>query len=244
MGQYFLEIGLRSALTTSSGRDWANQMDVEIATDDRGLPFLPARRLKGLWRDGLRELGEALSLCGVFATGTDEALRLLFGLPGKKSGGEALVTIADAYLEDFQPGLAAGALQCLDDLLRDKVITRAEIMGAFADARSQTAIDPATGSADENTLRSSRTLHRRRRFRAPVCIRESRYVDILALAAAAVRRMGLGRTRGLGQVTLRLIEETPGGGKPHDRTQQILDSLDVSNMGEVLSGMIPAGDPA
>jgi CRISPR-associated protein Csx10 len=206
---YFLRIKLESALNSSAGADWANQVDSDIAIDDLGLPRLPARRLKGLWRDGLRDLGDALQQCGIFAE-ADSVQKWsdnVFGPPGAGREGRSRVEIEDAYLEDFKPG--GKARERLKMLLKEGVITSEELMDCFARTRGQTAQDACTGAPKKNTLRFVRALVPNSQiFIAPVVIRDLRVVSALALGAAAVQEMGLARTRGLGQVSFRLLDPT------------------------------------
>ena len=64
MTDYFLQITLLSPLTSSAGEGRVGLVDRDIAFDDLGLPILPGRRLKGLWRDAYRDVSEAWRQCG------------------------------------------------------------------------------------------------------------------------------------------------------------------------------------
>ncbi|MCL4544242.1 MAG: hypothetical protein M1118_06550 [Chloroflexi bacterium] len=77
-------------------------------------------------------------------------------------------------------------------------------LDAFTSVRSQTAIDPESGAARDNTLRSTRVLRRHLRFQAPVTLSDDegdgdRSERTLALAAAALQRLGTSRNRGFGR---------------------------------------------
>ncbi|MGH2768963.1 MAG: RAMP superfamily CRISPR-associated protein, partial [Actinomycetota bacterium] len=47
----YIEVGLLSDATFSFGEGAAGEVDVEIAHDEYGLPFLPGRTLRGLLRE-------------------------------------------------------------------------------------------------------------------------------------------------------------------------------------------------
>ena len=61
---YVLQITLHSPLTSAAGEGRAGVVDRDVAFDDLGLPVLPGRRLKGLWREAYRDAADAWTLCG------------------------------------------------------------------------------------------------------------------------------------------------------------------------------------
>lgn len=206
---HVLEITLQSPLTSTGGGDWANLVDTEIDFDNIGLPILRGRRLKGLWRDGIHELNDALTQCNV----SSESATTLFGRSGAGFGEDSAVNVDDGHLTGFEPG---GEWRAVVELLLLKgALTRPEILGFFTGKRGQTAIDPHSGTAQENTLRVIRSLHNILAgggvtFRAPVEMIEGTNEDLLALGAAAVQHMGLSRTRGPGKVRCRLLRAPAG----------------------------------
>lgn len=227
MTAYTLRITLLSPLTSSAGGDWANHVDTEIARDELGLPCLPGRRIKGLLRDGLRDLADALHLCGLpcqwDGRRVDEAL---CGQPGAGPGQGSLLTVSTAVPTGFAPESPSRAL--LANLVRERVLTPLEVTGACTSIRAQTAIDPRTGSARENTLRFHRVLDSGQSFSARIHLREPALAPLLALAAGTVRGMGLSRTRGYGAVRLELLDDQGRNLTEAARSQaaeQGLDSL-------------------
>ena len=63
MTDYILEITLQSPLTSSAGEGRVGLVDRDVAFDDLGLPILPGRRLKGLWREAYCDVIDTLALC-------------------------------------------------------------------------------------------------------------------------------------------------------------------------------------
>ena len=69
-----LRITLRSDLCAGSGESFGNSVDTDICISDAGLPYIPARRLKGCLRAEavqLKKYGSKLA--------TDENIQRLFG---------------------------------------------------------------------------------------------------------------------------------------------------------------------
>ena len=227
MIKHFLEIKLLSPLTSAGGEGRVGLVDKDIAFDDLGLPILPGRRLKGLWREAYRDVADAWQLCGETPTSVDE----IFGKSGQKpNDGSACFYIGNAELENALSVKRGWLEYLLDDNGKEAKILVDDVVNHYTAVRAQTAIDRHTGSAKENTLRLTRTLKSGWVFRAPV-----RFTDppnealrnALALGATALRYMGTARTRGLGKVRCRLIELNNGSIKDltPDLSQSSLPSI-------------------
>ena len=63
MTDYVLEITLQSPLTPASGEGRVGLVDRDVVYDDWGLPVLPGKRIKGLWREAYRDVADARQLC-------------------------------------------------------------------------------------------------------------------------------------------------------------------------------------
>lgn len=202
MTNYVLEITLLSPLTSSAGEGRVGLVDCDIAYDDTGLPILPGRRLKGLWREAYRDVVDAARLCGKELKSTEE----LFGETGQKpNDGAACLHVGNAELQIPD---ASSLREWLDYLQQESNLHLDDVMQHFATIRSQTSIDRDTGAALENTFRTTRTLKAGFVFRAPVHFVEppnDTVLEALVLGAAALQHMGTARTRGLGKVSCRFI---------------------------------------
>jgi len=213
MTKYYLEIELISSLTSAAGEGRVGVVDTDIAFDDLGLPILPGRRLKGLWREAYADVVDAWQQCGETFTSVDK----IFGKAGQKpNDGRALFYIGNAELKN---ALASNSIKKWLEYLqfqgsrRKPKIFIDDVVDYYSIVRTQTAIDRHTGSAKENTLRLTRTLESGWIFRAPVYFHEtpnSELKNALALGALALRYMGTARTRGLGKVQCRLLEQNNG----------------------------------
>ena len=220
MTSYVLQIMLQSPLTSAAGEGRVGLVDRDVAFDTLGLPILPGRRLKGLWREAYRDVADAWTLCGESPISADQ----IFGKAGQKPGeGDACLHIANAELQEassLKPWLRYLHHPKIQKLHPDDVVQH------FSTVRAQTAIDRLTGAARENTLRLTRTLHAGLVFRAPLRFVEppaDALKNALALGAAALQYMGTSRTRGLGKVCCRLLE-CNASGRECDLTKQALAS--------------------
>ena len=235
MTRYVLQITLRSPLTSAAGEGRVGLVDRDVAFDNLGLPILPGRRLKGLWREAYRDVAEAWALCGQPAISVDR----IFGEAGQKPGaGAACLHVANAELHDaatLRPWLTYLQHPDKPKLHPDDVVQH------FAAVRAQTAIDRRTGAARGDTLRFTRTLRAGLVFWASVRFvqsPETALLDALALGAASLQRMGTARTRGLGQVCCRLLALDAGR-----QTHDVLAQLSTGSSMPVISAASPVPPP-
>ena len=226
MTNYVLQITLQSPLTSAAGEGRVGVVDRDIAFDDLGLPILPGRRLKGLWREAYRDVADAWELCGESLI----PVELIFGKSGQRSGdGDACMFIANAELQET-PSLR----EWLKYLQDKKQLHPDDVVQHFASVRAQTAIDRRTGTALENTLRLTRTLKTGLVFRARVRFFESpddAMLNALSLGAAALQHMGTARTRGLGRVSCRLLARDENG-QCRDLTDEALGNDELPSISE------------
>ena len=230
MSEYLLQITLQSPLTSAAGEGRVGVVDRDVAFDDQGLPILPGRRLKGLWREAYRDVADAWKLCGEYPISVER----IFGGSGQKLGdGDACLYVANAELQE-----ASALREWLKYLQHDQKLHPDDVVQHFATVRAQTAINRRTGAPLENTLRLTRTLKANLVFRARVRFFKSpddALLNPLALGAAALQHMGTARTRGLGKVRCRLLAHDANG-QCRDLTDEILSN----NALPAITGIAPA----
>ena len=209
MKNYVLEIQLKSPLTSAAGEGRVGLVDRDVVFDGLGLPILPGRRLKGLWREAYRDVTEAWQQCGQDTICVGQ----IFGESGQGPGdGDACIHIANAKLKN-----TSSLEKWLEYLQHDKVMKlhADDVLQHFATVRAQTAVDRQTAAAKENTLRLMRTLKSGLVFWARVRFVESppnpALLNALALGAVALQHIGTARTRGLGKVRCCLLELDANG---------------------------------
>ena len=228
MTEYVLQITLQSPLTSAAGEGRVGVVDRDIAFDDLGLPILPGRRLKGLWREAYRDVADAWRSCSEVPIPAKQ----IFGESGQKPGdGDACLYVANAELQE-----ASSLRKWLNYLQHPKIqkLHPDDVVQHFATVRAQTAIDRKTGAALENTLRLTRTLKTGLIFRARVRFFEppdNALLNALSLGAAALQHMGTARTRGLGEVRCRLLAHDANG-QCRDLTEQVLGNDEFPSITE------------
>ena len=219
MTNYVLEIKLESPLTSAAGEGRVGLVDRDIAFDKIGLPILPGRRLKGLWREAYQDVTDAWQQCGQDVAFAEE----IFGDSGQRPyDGDALIHIENAVLKD------TSALKTWLEYLQHYNIRKLhadDVVQHYATVRAQTAIERKTSAAKENTLRLTRALKSGLVFWANVNFTntppETPLLNALALGAASLKYMGIARTRGLGKVKCRLLEIDGNGKIKNDLTSQL-----------------------
>lgn len=189
-----LQISLLSDLCASSGEHYNSYVDTEVVYDEFGLPFIPAKRIKGCIREAALELVE----WGVFEKQIYDALF------GKEGNEKSKFSLDNAYLKDYE-NLVADLKNC-----QDKVLVHPQrVLGLYAYTRTQTAMTK-DGVADKGSLRTIRVINKGLIFRT--VLRENVQLteeekNLLRAAVSMVKHMGTGRTRGLGLVEMTLQEE-------------------------------------
>lgn len=194
-----LKIQLLSPTLPGSGEGWGSLVDTDIIMDEYGLPYLPARRIKGLLRESAVEVMEMLALSKL---NTREELALappeqIFGTGFQKS----VFQVDNLKIEDHDQ-----IIQWLDFLFQSygQILSPAVITEALTEIRRQTSIDEDTGVARENSLRTIRVINQGISFTGTIFMENSKQQDqairLLALAVANLKRLGSKRTRGLGRI--------------------------------------------
>ncbi len=192
-------IELQSDALPASGIIFSAIIDTDIVVDDQGLPYVPAKRIKGLLLESLTEVGEM--------SGTLPQLDRLFGTVGKPNSDSLFVSegrmqnyssfsdwikwAKEEHPEEFQPE---------------------SIIEAFTSIRRQTRLEK--GVAKEHSLRTVRVLNKGHVFEGTVS-KAGGFDQIeraqLALAFSNLRYFGLNRNRGFGRIHCALLDEMGEG---------------------------------
>lgn len=193
----------------------APQELVSQELDSLGLPMIGGRCLKGHLVEACSVYLSALGAAEGSALAWQEAALRLFGTPGSPLAsdpdftGASLLWIGDARLP---PSERLG----LEDACRqDSSLIRLAAQ-AHTELRGQTRIDPTLGAALPHSLRLTRLARRGLVLEAPLAYPEARLLPLparqpsaeaalLAGAALLLRRGGLHRHRGWGQLQARIL---------------------------------------
>lgn len=212
MKKYDIEIELLSDLCVSDGGSYNSSIDTDVCHDSFGFPYIPAKRLKGCFRESCLELND---------WGKDIAIKEIFGDLGNK---RASFTINNAYIKGYNKYL---------DIIRDnsnKLFFHPQnILNMYSYVRQQTSVDYEKGVAKKNSLRSIRVVKKGNVFVSEVEI-DDRYVDDLKLIVSTTTNIGVNRTRGLGEVKMILKEASQSSdSKNDDASQEIDNDVDYLN---------------
>lgn len=182
---YGIRIELQSNLCASSGDGYATTIDNDIVTDKLGIPYIPARRLKGCLRDA------AVYIYGEKSDIVDK----IFGISGDVSSGA--LKVENAKIEEYE----TFSKMCIENKLTANMVT-----DLFTDTFASTAVE-SNGAAKENSLRFLRYVSKNKAwnpeenlvFLAEAEIDDIYYKDFERICKA-LRHIGYRRNRGFGCV--------------------------------------------
>lgn len=192
-----IHIKLYSDFCSGNGYSYYGTIDSEAEHDTFGLPFIPARRLKGC----LRECARLLRDSGLWEESIDP-LNYLFGVSG--DGSTKGIRIENAYISGYEQ-IKVGLKLLQENKEIKKYISPDEVLDLFSDVKAQTRME--NGVADDNSLRFTRIIHQfspfnkenRLEFIAKVEYPDGQE-DKLKQICKALRHIGMNRNRGLGCV--------------------------------------------
>lgn len=193
---YTLEIELKSDTAFGSGSGISALLNNEIQHDEKGLPTLSGRAIKGLLVNECSEILYALP--AEKRNDWEQAALNLFGQRGEMLDDVAGVFIADATLP---PDLVAAVHD-------ENNLTRQNILDSLTTIRKQTAMNEM-GAPQDETLRSTRVLIKGLTMYAPLSFVASpgeNEKSLLAACVLSLRHAGLNRTRGKGKIKVSITE--------------------------------------
>lgn len=229
MNKFSLRIKLESDTTFGRGDGVAGLIDTEVEHDANGLPFLRGRTLRGLLSE---ECANILFSIDEFPDANDwkQAAKNLFGRAGSTLDDDGKLHIGNAVLpEDLRDAVSFEVNEYKKAKKENKKagVSPNEIIESLTAIRRQTRMSE-NGSPEEGSLRSSRVILRETEFVADLIFAEepqdeSKELHLLSASAAGLQRIGLGRNRGRGKVSVRLMKN--GGNLPVDFLEKFANAL-------------------
>lgn len=210
MRRWWLEIALKSDMCAATGESEKGLVDIKTAAE-YGIPIIPGKRIKGC----LLNEGKEMVSNGYIEK---RALDCLFGCAGMAYPGSLIVK--DAHLYKI-PGEIFGCSEIEPDVIvEDYDKTFAERRGnsrlktkqvetILTRERTRTAIDRELGIPLDQTLRTMQVVPRGVVFRSLLELRypeQENELKLLEYCVKALRHIGLGVTRGFGEVVCTLTE--------------------------------------
>ncbi|MPM45355.1 hypothetical protein SDC9_92042 [bioreactor metagenome] len=216
MGRYKIEIELLSEAIFGSGYSIPGSVDLEVVYDNYGLPYMKAKTFKGNLREHMEDSVTILKNC-YNRDFSDELNKLL----GKENSGIIAwgsIKLSDCCIQENIKNFFAYAVE-------NNEIYAKEIRDALTEVRSFTAIED-DGSYKDRSLRQARVIRRGLKLYSDIYCERSlsdRELAILALSVSSMRHIGSMRTRGKGEVRLRLLLSE--NGRWSDKTDYYIDKL-------------------
>ncbi len=224
MKKYTISIEFVSDGLPGSGEGFGAVIDSDIVFDDYGLPYLPAKRIKGCLRESADQVWAMLKDCkpkplAELKPETKEEYNpvdQLFGKPGAEN--PAGIYFSNLTLKDYK-----GNRDALKYFQRNHpgLVSAEQVVQTFTYTRQSTAIDD-NGIAEDHSLRTCRVLTSGICFEGTIEIELEPALELaleltiasqqenleaeklLALACLNFRRMGCKRNRGFGEIICRL----------------------------------------
>lgn len=205
MKKYKLVIKTLSPLHLGNGQEGII-VDAEVAHDDLGLPYIPAKRIKGLLYESALELTE-------MDNKNEQELQVLFGKVNDngKIPSSSLIRIDNLYLDKYNEQRQQWLY------LKRKypgVFDKMSILESYTQLRYQTAIDDEDnpGIAKAGSLHNMRVVDADLEFVGSMTVDtdDVKCLKFLKDAVANLRYAGAKRTRGCGRISCE-IKDLVGG---------------------------------
>ncbi|MCI7478198.1 MAG: RAMP superfamily CRISPR-associated protein [Selenomonadales bacterium] len=208
MRKFTLEITTLSPLHLGSGRGDV-VIDADIIHDDHGLPYFPAKRLKGLLYESGIELLEILTAVPEYDGYDRESWNKVFN---RECSTDKRLIISNFHLPEYEE-------QCREWNILQKsfadIFNPIDVLESYTMLRFQTSIDKKTGVALDTSLRNIRLLDSGIKFVGEILLENclENDVEFLALAIINIKAAGMKRNRGMGHIKCEIFEDGKEIGK-------------------------------
>lgn len=187
--------------------------DSTIVHDRYGIPFIPAKRVRGVLYESALEVAEMMKAAGMGAFTIDDVKGLFNRLESAEDNPR--MSISNLKIADYD--VVATELAALEAQY-PAVFTKERVLEEYTSMRYYTSIDKETGSTVEGTLHNSRVLNRGLTFIGKIDVVDMTDTEGFILSCAVRNLTGIGgkRNRGFGQVECTIDDtsfdlETIGG---------------------------------
>lgn len=187
--------------------------DSTIVHDRYGIPFIPAKRVRGVLYESALEVAEMMKAAGMGTFTIDDVKGLFNRLESAEDNPR--MSISNLKIADYD--VVATELAALEAQY-PAVFTKERVLEEYTSMRYYTSIDKETGSTVEGTLHNSRVLNRGLTFIGKIDVVDMTDTEGFILSCAVRNLTGIGgkRNRGFGQVECTIDDtsfdlETIGG---------------------------------
>lgn len=198
---YQIKITTLSDTIIATAEGQGSIIDTDICFDELGIPYIPARRIKGCLRDSALEVHQLLTTLGSLTS--TSVIEDIFGSRGYFP---ANVKFSNANIADYEI-IKEWTLYLLKTT--NTPFSEENVKTYFSQIRNMTEIDTELGIAKDKSLRNVRTLREGLDFEANLNFIEEpsqKTIDFLALTVRNLRYIGSNRTRGFGKIKCQLLQ--------------------------------------
>jgi CRISPR-associated protein Csx10 len=205
MEEVKIKIKTLSPILPGNGQTFGTLIDSDIVFDEIGIPYIPAKRIKGLLRDSASEVLDMLYLSNITnkldlsKTNNDyNLINSIFGLPGENK--HSCLNFSNLHIPNYD--VVSKEIATLLISKYNKIIDKNEVISSFTNIRKQTSIDPRTQTALKHSLRTLRVINKDLEFESIININYNfdEAINLLILATKNLKRMGTKRNRGFGEI--------------------------------------------
>ncbi len=192
-----VKIELLSDTLVGSGMSHGALIDSDIVFDDAGLPYIPAKRIKGCLLDSARTADQMMEVAGINDRITD-MIPVIFGNSGMER--PAPVFFSNLHVQDYDQ--LYGEFKILSKKF-EHIVNQDSVLKYYTYERQQTKISEE-GIAEDHTLRTIRVLKKGFIFYGEIEYDDSvdnQFKKTMSIAGANFRRLGTKRNRGFGEIT-------------------------------------------
>lgn len=200
MAEYRIEVKLITEAIFGSGYSIPSEVDLEVVTDENGLPYMKAKTFKGNFREAMEEIVEIV--------GREKYGYIVDKLLGTgEAGVEQWRTLKFSDMR-----LPSNIRKIIEEAVLERKIEAQEIKEALTEVRSFTSVDDE-GSSKIGSLRQLRVIKNNLKFEVELNSERElteEELGILAMTTSYLRHIGTMRTRGKGEIKCTLLEKING----------------------------------
>ncbi len=199
---YRLTIEPLSYVLIGSGYGYGALIDSDVVFDGYGIPYLPAKRIKGLLRES------AIEICEMTLDFDEKNILSLFG----DSTNSGLIKISNFFITDY-PQIMQWLRWAFNGEKSNikKLVNQQSVLNTFTELRQSTAIEEDKGVAKEGSLRTVRVLkpNEALKFHGTIeKLNDNKDETLLTYACLNLKRMGTKRNRGFGRIACTLWQDS------------------------------------
>lgn len=216
-----IKITLKSDTIPGSGEGYGAVIDSDIVFDEVGIPFIPAKRIKGCLRESTHDVCTMLKESKAKIIEVDlsiveeqssadkkkkkefKVVHEIFGETGMEK--PAPISFSNFTIKEYHANFDA---LVYFERTYPGIVSPQRVVQTYTYLRQSTAIDE-TGTADDHSLRTFRVLKKGKIFEGTLGIenQDPEVEKLIALACWNLRHIGTKRTRGFGEIQCRLFDK-------------------------------------